>query len=325
MLANKAGLVPWYACGGLNLTNGVNKNVDATTIGACLAVGLGIYLLIVIGAYFTQSSIIFRTGGLTERPPATFPVEQVAFKTSDGLTLNGWWLPAPASAPTVLYFQGNRQWPSDYRRRLKTFTQLGASAFIFDYRGYGQSPGHIREEEDIYRDGVAAWEYLHRERAIASNSLFLWGRSLGGAVAVEVARRRPIGALILESTFNSMADMGEHQYGWLPTRQLLRFHFKSGVKIAQVQAPLLIIHSPDDRYVPFDQAGELYRQAHPPKFFLPTSGSHLDLFELRDDHRKKFEALWDGLTDRDPAIEPDGDHRSWLPPAFRTAPAHRTK
>lgn len=291
------------------MANGINRHVDTATIGACLAVGLGFYVLVVIAAYFTQASIIFRTGGLTSRPPAPFSVAQVRFKTSDGLWLNGWWLDTAAPQRTVLYFQGNRLSPSTYRRRLETFTRLGANALIFDYRGYGQSPGRIRKEEDIYQDGLAAWAYLCRQRGIAPDKLVLWGRSLGGAVAVEVAHRRPAGALILESTFNSLAEMADHQYGWLPARRLLRFHFESGVKISRITAPLIIIHSPDDRYIPFDQAENLYRQAPAPKVFLKTSGSHLDLFENREDHRDRFEAFWYGLTGMDAANKPDADLR----------------
>ena len=73
------------------MADGVNKRVDAATIGACLAVGLGIYILIVIGAFYSQASIIFQTGGLTARPPDAFPIDQVTFETADGLRLNGWW------------------------------------------------------------------------------------------------------------------------------------------------------------------------------------------------------------------------------------------
>nr|MDJ0809914.1 alpha/beta hydrolase [Desulfobacterales bacterium] len=189
------------------MADGVNKHVDTATIGACLAVGLGIYILIVISAYYSQASIIFQSGGLTARPPTAFPIEQVSFETTDGVRLNGWWLATTAPRGTVLYFQGNRRSPSEYRQRLKTFTALGVNALIFDYRGYGQSPGRIREEDDIYRDGLAAWSYLCHQRGIAPGKLVLWGRSLGGAVAAEVACRRPAGALVLESTFNSLADM----------------------------------------------------------------------------------------------------------------------
>ena len=276
----------------------VNKRVNIATIGTCFIVGLGIYVLVMIAAYFTQASIIFSTGGLTARPPGVFPIAQVTFTTADGLPLNGWWLNTAAAQCTVIYFQGNRRSPSEYRRRLRTLSQLDANALIFDYRGYGQSPGHIQEEEDIYRDGLAAWEYLCRERAIAPEDIILWGRSLGGAVAVEVARRRPIGGIVLESTFNSLGDMAAYQYGWLPARRLLRFQFDSGAKVAQIRAPLIVIHSPEDRYIPIAQAQDLFRQASPPKYFLETSGSHLDLFEEREEHQRAFRRQWQRLISR---------------------------
>jgi alpha-beta hydrolase superfamily lysophospholipase len=270
----------------------INKPVDAAMLAACLLAGGVIYGLLVVGAYLSQASIIFRNGGLTANPPTAFPIEQVTFETADGLRLNGWWLAGPAQAPTVLYFQGSRYGPGDYHRRLRTLTQLEVQALLFDYRGCGQSPGRIREEADIYRDGLAAWDYVRRARAVAPRDLFLWGRSLGGAVAVEVARRRPVGGLILESTFKSLADMGARHYGWLPTRHLLRFRFNNGEKIAQVRAPLIILHSPADRYIPWEQAETLFRQASRPKALVRTFGSHLDLFETSDEHFQAFRCQW---------------------------------
>ena len=96
------------------MARGSNRHVNTTMIGACLAVGLGIYILIVIAVYYTQASIMFHTGGLTASPPEAFTIVQVTFTTADGLHLNGWWLDTDAPRCTVLYFQGNRRSPSGY-------------------------------------------------------------------------------------------------------------------------------------------------------------------------------------------------------------------
>jgi len=255
---------------------------------ACLVFGAGVYILVVIAAYHTQSAIIFHPGGLAVNPPKGFPIETVSIPTADGLRLNGWWLPASGTRRTVLFFQGNRLRASDHTLRLQTLAALGVNALLFDYRGFGQSAGRIRKEEDIYRDGQAAWDYLRHERRIPSEDIILWGRSLGGAVAVEVARHRPAGALVLESTFYALDEMARIHYRWLPTRTLLKFHFRNGAKLQDVRAPIIIIHSPDDGYIPFDQGQRLFEAAPQPKVLLVTTGHHLELFDGHAMYRQQF-------------------------------------
>jgi fermentation-respiration switch protein FrsA (DUF1100 family) len=254
---------------------------------ACLVFGAGVYILVVIAAYHTQSAIIFHPGGLAVNPPKGFPIETVSIPTPDGLRLNGWWLPASGTRRTVLFFQGNRLRASDHTLRLQTLAALGVNALLFDYRGFGQTAGRIRKEEDIYRDGQAAWDYLRYERRIPAEDIILWGRSLGGAVAVEVARHRPVGALVLESTFYTLDEMARLHYRWLPTRYLLKFHFRNGAKLQDVRAPIIIIHSPVDGYIPFAQGQRLFEEASEPKVFLTTEGHHLELFDRHPIYRQQ--------------------------------------
>lgn len=255
---------------------------------ACLVFGAGVYILVVIAAYLTQSAIIFHPGGLAVNPPKGFPIETVSIPTANGLRLNGWWLPASGTRRTVLFFQGNRIRASDHTLRLQTLAALGVNALLFDYRGFGQTAGRIRREEDIYRDGQAAWNYLRHERGIPAGDIILWGRSLGGAVAVEVARHQPAGALVLESTFYTLDEMARLHYRWLPTRFLLKFHFRNGAKIRDVRAPVIIIHSPQDRYIPFVQGQRLFETAPEPKVLLTTTGHHLELFDRHPVYRQQF-------------------------------------
>jgi fermentation-respiration switch protein FrsA (DUF1100 family) len=265
----------------------INRS-ECRTLLACLAVGVGAYILVVIAAYHTQSAIIFGSGGLAATPPARFGIETVSIPTSDGLHLNGWWLEASGTRRTVLFFQGNRRRPADHIQRLETLVDLGVNALFFDYRGFGRTEGCIRREEDIYRDGQAAWDYLRRNRRIPAGDIILWGRSMGGAVAVEVARHRPVGLLVLESTFYALEDMARIHYRWLPTRHLLKFHFRNGEKLPDVRAPVIVIHSPEDGYVPFDQGLRLFKAAPEPKILLSTSGHHFERFEGHRIHRQQF-------------------------------------
>ena len=269
---------------------------------ACLVFGLGVYILVTIAAYHTQSAIIFGTGGLAPAPPAGFLIEIISIPTEDGLRLNGWWLKSAGTKRTVLFFQGNRRRAVDHRQRLKTMVAMNANALFFDYRGFGQTKGRIRKEEDIYRDGLAAWNYLTRDRQIPARDIILWGRSMGGAVAVEMARRRPAGALVLESTFYALGDMARVHYRWLPTRHLLKFRFRSGEKLADVHSPVLVVHSPEDGYVPFDQGWRLFEAASPPKAMLTTSGHHLALFDRHTVYLQQFIDHLNRLTGHDPTI-----------------------
>ena len=266
------------------------------SLRACLVFGVGIYILVVIAAYHTQSAIIFRPGGLTVNPPTGFPIETVSIPTVDGLHLNGWWLPASGTRRTVLFFQGNRRQASDHTLRLQTLVALGVNALLFDYRGFGQTKGRIGREEDIYRDGQAAWDYLRHERRIPAEDIILWGRSLGGAVAVEVARHQPAGALVLESTFYALDEMARIHYRWLPTRYLLKFHFHNGAKLQDVCAPIIILHSPADGFIPFAQGQRLFEEAPEPKVLLTTAGHHLELFDRHPVYRQKFTSHLDRLT-----------------------------
>jgi len=186
------------------------------TLIACLVFGIAVYIIVVFAAYHTQSATIFGTAGLSAEPPSRFGIETVSFLSSDGTRLKGWWMDSPGAKRVVLFFHGNRRRPTDYARRLSTLAELGVKVFVFDYRGFGQSEGSIRRESDIYLDGQAAWDYLHKGRQMAARDIVLWGRSMGGAVAVEIARRQPAGLLVLESTFFDLEEMARIHYRWLP-------------------------------------------------------------------------------------------------------------
>jgi fermentation-respiration switch protein FrsA (DUF1100 family) len=258
------------------------------TLLACFILGFLIYVIVVIAAYYTQSAIIFGTGGLAAEPPSRFNIATVSFLTSDDVRLKGWWMDTPGAKRAVLFFHGNRRRPADYGQRLRTFAGLGVKALLFDYRGFGQSEGNIRRESDIYLDGQAAWNYLHKNHRIPARDIVLWGRSMGGAVAVEIARHQPAGLLVLESTFFDLEEMARIHYAWLPTRYLLKYHFGNGEKVADVCSPVIIVHSPEDGYIPFDQGRHLFDLAPEPKILLPTAGLHTEFFDGRSDFRAQF-------------------------------------
>ncbi|MDW4551245.1 alpha/beta hydrolase [Defluviimonas sp. D31] len=197
--------------------------------------------------------------------------------TEDGISLVAWYVPAAEPRGTVLFFHGNAGNISHRLESLRQFNELGLATVIFDYRGYGQSEGEI-SEAGIYRDADAVWRHLTEEMGIPPHRIVLFGRSLGAAVAAYVAGRQKPGALILESGFVSVPDLGAAIYPWLPVRWLARIRFPTDEFLQSSACPVLVIHSRDDEIIPFEQGVKLHAAARLPKAFLEIRGGHNDGF-----------------------------------------------
>lgn len=198
--------------------------------------------------------------------------EDVNFKTSDGQELNGWYIPATDSKMVLLFFHGNGGNISHRLEKILIFNKLGLSVFIIDYRGYGRSTGKPTEQ-GIYLDAQAAYEYLLEERKTAAQDIVLFGESLGAQVAVDLASREQVAALIIESGFTSARDMARVIYPFLPSF-FLSVRFDSLAKISKIRSPKLIIHSINDEIVPFRLGKKLFQAASEPKRFLEIRGAH---------------------------------------------------
>lgn len=184
--------------------------------------------------------------------------------------VHGWWIPATrARAPSLLYLHGARWSLSNNLNRIARLQRMGFSVLAIDYRGFGQSDGELPSEAHAYADAQAAWEHLIALEPDPRRR-FLYGHSLGGAVAIELAtRNKGIAGLIVESTFTSIRDMVDVMgYGNLPIGALLTQHFDSLAKMANVGVPVLFVHGTGDRYVPAAMSEKLYAAAHEPKRLL---------------------------------------------------------
>lgn len=242
---------------------------------------------IVIVFWAIQKKLIYFPMRELEGTPAEMGLdyEDVSLTTSDGLRLHGWYVPAPSSRGTVLYFHGNAGNVSHRTQSLWRFHDLGVSTFIIDYRGYGQSEGEP-SEEGTYIDAEAAWDYLRTERNEPAERILLYGRSLGGAVAVELAARHDPAGLIVDSSFTSIPDLAKKLYPFLrflPLRTICRHRYESIDRIADVQCPLLVLHSPDDRMIPISHGRRLADAAPKPGCFVQTHGDHNESFEMSGD------------------------------------------
>jgi fermentation-respiration switch protein FrsA (DUF1100 family) len=201
------------------------------------------------------------------------PFDEVRFTASDGIELFGWYIPVEDARGTMLFCHGNAGNISHRMASIKIFLGLQLNVFIFDYRGYGASSGSV-SEKGTYRDVEAAWDYLVSEKGIPPSEIIIFGRSLGGAIAAWVAQNRDAKALIIESTFTSIPDIGAVLYPFLPVRLLARYRYSTISYLADVRCPVLIVHSMDDEMIPVEHAQRLFDAAGEPKEMLELRGTH---------------------------------------------------
>lgn len=219
------------------------------------AVAAGAYLALLGWLYATQERRVFLpTRSVAHTPDeAGLPYEDVAVRTEDGETLRGWLVRHPRPRGTVLFLHGNAGDIGDRVPTAALLQRLGVEVLLMDYRGYGRSTGRP-SEAGTYRDAAAMWRWLTEERGVAAARIVLHGRSLGGGVAAWLAARTRPAGLILESTFTSLPEVAARLYPFLPVRRLMRVRYPVVEHIRRLRAPLLVIHSPEDRLIPFAHA-----------------------------------------------------------------------
>ncbi len=193
--------------------------------------------------------------------------------------LHGLWLPqADASAPTVLYLHGARWDVRGSAPRMRRLHALGFAVLGIDYRGFGRSEGSELPSEALAgEDARAAWDWLGRQAPGAPR--FVYGHSLGGAIAVDLASRSEgVAGLMVEGSFPSLPDLvSTFRWGWLPVGPLITQRFDAASRMAEVRAPVLVVHGSEDRLVPPALGRTLYERAPGPKrFLLVEGGSHHD-------------------------------------------------
>ena len=266
-----------------------------------LAAGLSVVALLYASAcgymWATQKAQVFEPTQVLQTTPDRMGMKYdelriPAGQGADKAELDAWWVPAEPSkntAPTVLYFHGNYRNISNNLEHTLRLHQLGYNVLLADYRGYGKSGGGKPSEVKVYEDAEAVWQYLIKWRGEEPGRAFIYGHSLGGAIAINLAVHHPEAAgLITESTFTSMTAMGEKDYGFLPVGWLLNQRFESLQKMPQLKLPVLLIHGTWDKKVPVEMARQLYAAApEPRKLLLIEGGEHnnsaaIGLVEYRD-------------------------------------------
>ncbi len=200
--------------------------------------------------------------------------EDISFQASDGTKLHGWYLPGEKEKPLVLFCHGNAGNISHRIDNLRLLSELGLSVFIFDYRGYGQSEGKATEA-GTYADIRGALRWL-QERGWSEQQMIYFGRSLGAAIALQLALESPPAGLVLESPFTSIEALGKQHYPilWLLAGWALDARYDNIIKINQLKTPLLIFHGEEDEIIPQQMGRELFERAPQPKQFysIPFAG-----------------------------------------------------
>jgi len=237
-------------------------------------------LLLNVWFYFQQPSMIFYPYAKLDSTPTNWGLEyeDVSITTGDKVVLHGWYLPIKSTTPkdanqVVLFFHGNAGNISHRGDSLEIFHRLGLNVLIIDYRGYGKSEG-VASEQGFYRDAKAAWQYLIEQRGHQASEVIIFGRSMGGAVAAQLASQVQAGALILESTFSSVKDMAGMVMPIISKLVYLRYDFDTTGTISRVKIPLLVLHSPEDEIVPYSLGVKVYNAANSPRYFYELHGSH---------------------------------------------------
>ncbi|MGH7930976.1 MAG: alpha/beta hydrolase [Candidatus Binatia bacterium] len=243
-----------------------------------------------------EERLIFHPDNVIHQTPGNVGLifDDVHFTARDGVRLNGWYIPHTGAQRTLLWFHGNAGNISHRVQNIKLLhDNLRINVFIFDYRGYGRSEGKI-SETGTYLDGSAAIDYLRGQYQVPPGQMVLFGRSLGAAVAAEMATQVESLILILESPFVSVPEMARTIFPLLPLRSLLSTQYNTLEKVQHVKSPLLILHGDQDEVVPYSQGRKVFEAANEPKRFYTIPGaSHNDTYLAGGD--PYFAALRDGI------------------------------
>ena len=197
--------------------------------------------------------------------------EELRLRAEDGVSLHAYFLPAPGASRALLFLHGNAGNASHRLPNAAELVELGTHVLLIDYRGYGLSDGSP-SEAGVYRDARAGLAHLLEDRGLPEKRIVVFGRSLGTAVAVDLARQRPLAGLILESAFTSAADLARGMFG--PIGALLaRRIFDSESKIPQLRCPVLFFHGDRDSIVDLELGRRLFDRAPEPKSFDVIQGA----------------------------------------------------
>ena len=220
------------------------------------------------------------------------PFEEVRFQSQDGTELHGWFVDHPSPRAVALFCHGNAGNIASRGDSLMMLNKRhGIAVMTFDYRGYGKSQGRPNEA-GIIADARAARDWLAKRKNILPQQVILMGRSLGGAVAIDLAATDGAAGLVVASTFTSLPAAARAKFPLLPMRWLMTQRFDSINKLPDFNGPVLISHGDRDQLIPYQHGRKLFAAANEPKTFITVeNGTHNSAQSER--YRRAFDRFLD--------------------------------
>jgi len=236
------------------------------------------YLLVILMLMWFENQLIFPAPSYPRGnwEPTGLGQQDIYFESEDGTQLHGWLVEHPQPAVYILFCHGNAEQVADLAELIyKYHHEYQATVFAFDYRGYGRCKGRP-DERGVLADGRAAQQWLASHCKIKTSDIVVIGRSIGGAVAVDLASKNGARGLVLERTFSSLPEVASRHFPWLPVKLLMKNRFESVEKIKAYQGPLLQTHGTADEVVPYESGKRLFQAAdsEDKEFVVVQNGTH---------------------------------------------------
>ena len=263
------------------------------TVLKWLLIGLsgisGLYFLLCMFLVVWQNRMIFKPTKTLEKFPEAYqlPHLELRLPVTNQDQIHGWWLSAQSQSNgnALLFLHGNSYNVGENLFHAKRFVDMGFSVLLMDYRGFGRSDGGFPRESFVYEDAQAMYDYLLEEQGFSPDQIFVYGHSLGGAIAIDLVKNNPAAGLIAEGTFTSIPDMATYtgRYSFLPVNLLLHQRFESLSKVPEIKTPTLFIHGLEDEVIPYEMGQTLHDAAIAPKqiYLVPEAG-HNDVASTAD-------------------------------------------
>ncbi|MDO8979835.1 MAG: alpha/beta hydrolase [Afipia sp.] len=248
------------------------------SLQSIVMLAIAAYAAVAVALYVFQRALLYPAPQTTRTDPVTagFPeAREVVLETKDGEKVIVWHVPPKPGKPVVLFFHGNGEVLAWRVPRFRAITADGTGLIALSFRGYGGSSGKPTED-GLLNDGAAAYAFAAAH--YPPERIVPWGYSLGSGVALAIAASRPVGKLVLEAPYTSIADIAASLFWYMPVRWLIQDSFRSDERIAGVKVPLLIMHGEKDTVVPAQLGLRLFDLAPGPKRFVPFPlGTHVNL------------------------------------------------
>ena len=255
-----------------------------------------IYALICLMFLLFQNRLIFMPTYSVNQVPvrSAHSFANLVIPSAGGQSITAWFVPAENSNGTVLYCRGNKGNMSDDIGIIRTWNKLGYNAMVFDYQGFGQSKGEP-SELNCYDDADAAVAWL-RSHHMLNKKFIIHGRSIGGAIAAKLAADNKCDGLVIESSFTSIPDLGKSRFPFIP-KALYYNDFPTEKFLKTVDTNILVMHSPEDKTIPFSMGQKLYEAAKGEKSFFTLEGDHNDSVTQNSVYIRALQSFSGSLTE----------------------------